>query len=193
MSSVEKPRRTPQVKQPEIPPNTDTKIALEPEKMDKSAKLTRKEQLLLQLQELENENLEDIANPDDVNDSPEPVKTETITAPKKRQGNTKPRTEKQMEAFQRAIMVREENRKARDQERKRIEEEQKKILHEKMVKKAISLKKKEIKKQAILDEISDDDTPIEKVKKVAEKVASRTEVEQKELPAKPQGIKLVFI
>lgn len=193
MSSVEKPRRTPQVKQPEIPPNTDTKTALEPEKMDKSAKLTKREQLMLQLQELENEDLEDIANPDGAEVLPEQVKTETITAPKKRQGNTKPRTEKQMEAFQRAIMVREENRKAREEERKRIEEEQKKILHEKMVKKAISLKKKEIKKQAILDEISDDDTPIEKVKKVAEKVASRTEVEQKELPPKKPTVKLVFI
>jgi len=34
----------------------------------------------------------------------------------------------------------------------------------------VSLKKKQIKKHVILDEISDDDTPIEKVKEMAKKI-----------------------
>ena len=40
----------------------------------------------------------------------------------------------------------------------------KNLLEEKVVAKAISIKKKQIKKQSALDEISDDDTPIEVVK-----------------------------
>jgi hypothetical protein len=38
-------------------------------------------------------------------------------------------------------------------------------MEEKIVKKAISIKKKQILKQKVLDEISDDETPIEEVKK----------------------------
>jgi large subunit ribosomal protein L34e len=38
------------------------------------------------------------------------------------------------------------------------------VEEQKIVKKALSIKKKEIKKQEILDEISDDETPIEKIK-----------------------------
>ena len=39
--------------------------------------------------------------------------------------------------------------------------EYKTTLEQKIVKKAISIKKKEIKKQAILEEVSDDETPIQ--------------------------------
>ena len=40
-------------------------------------------------------------------------------------------------------------------------------LEQKIVKKAISIKKKQIKKEAVLDDISDDETPMEKIKQIA--------------------------
>ena len=43
-------------------------------------------------------------------------------------------------------------------------------LEAKIVKKAISIKKKQIKKEAALDEISDDETPIQKIKQIAKKI-----------------------
>ena len=42
-------------------------------------------------------------------------------------------------------------------------------LEQKIVKKAISIKKKQIIKEAALDEISDDETPIEAIKQIAKK------------------------
>ena len=63
-------------------------------------------------------------------------------------------------------MMREKLKEKRERERliKIIqEEEEKKKLEEKMIRKALSIKKKLIKKHAILDEISDDDTPIEEL------------------------------
>ena len=42
-------------------------------------------------------------------------------------------------------------------------------MQDKVVKKAISIKKKQIKKEALLDEISDDETPIQKIKEIAKK------------------------
>jgi hypothetical protein len=47
--------------------------------------------------------------------------------------------------------------------------EYKKGVEEKIVRKAIAIKKKEIMKQAVLDEIEDDDTPMEKVVQKAKK------------------------
>ena len=43
-------------------------------------------------------------------------------------------------------------------------------LEAKIVKKAISIKKRQIKKEAALDEISDDETPIQKIKQIAKKI-----------------------
>ena len=48
-------------------------------------------------------------------------------------------------------------------------EQYKEGLEQKIVKKAISIKKKQIKKEAVLDEISDDETPIEAIKQIAKK------------------------
>ena len=77
----------------------------------------------------------------------------------------KPRSQKQIEQFERIKAIRDANRKARA-EQKAIEEEQyKKEMEEKIVKKAISIKKKQILKQKVLDEISDEETPVEEIKK----------------------------
>ena len=52
-------------------------------------------------------------------------------------------------------------------------------LEQKIVKKAISIKKKQIKKEAALDEISDDETPMEKIKQIAKKIPIQPPIEQK--------------
>jgi hypothetical protein len=57
----------------------------------------------------------------------------------------------------------------------RIAEEEKKKLEAKIVRKAISIKKKEIKKQSALDEISDDETPIQKIKEVVKQGTNEKE------------------
>lgn len=83
----------------------------------------------------------------------------------------KERTQKQIEAFNRCIETKKKKAAERAAEAKRLAEYDKKALEEKVIKKAISIKKKQIKKQSALDEISDDDdTPIEKVKEVAKPI-----------------------
>jgi hypothetical protein len=89
------------------------------------------------------------------------------------------RTQKQIDAFNRCIEMKKEKAKQRAEEARRLAEYDRKALEEKVVKKAISIKKKQIKKQSALDEISDDDTPIEKVKEIAKKPAP---VKQPEKP-----------
>ena len=49
-------------------------------------------------------------------------------------------------------------------------------LEAKIVKKAISIKKKQILKEAALDEVSDDDTPIQKIKEIAKKIPAPVEL-----------------
>jgi hypothetical protein len=88
------------------------------------------------------------------------------------------RTQKQIDAFNRCIETKKKKAAERAAEAKRLAEYDKKALEEKVVKKAISIKKKQIKKQSALDEISDDDTPIEKVKEHAKTI--------KPVAAKPQ-------
>ena len=52
-------------------------------------------------------------------------------------------------------------------------------LENKIVKKAISIKKRQIKKEAALDEISDDETPMEKIKQISKKIPVQPPIEQK--------------
>ena len=84
---------------------------------------------------------------------------------------TNVRSEKQIEAFSKVQQLRQIKRDERDNERlikeeeqQKLKEEQKKLLEAKIIKKAISIRKKEIKRQIVLDEISDDDEPIELIK-----------------------------
>ena len=66
--------------------------------------------------------------------------------------------------FLQILILRDEKRKTRADDKKIKELEEKKILEAKIIKKAITLKKKQIKKQIALDEISDDDEDIEIIK-----------------------------
>lgn len=93
----------------------------------------------------------------------------------------KERTQKQKDAFERCILKKKECASKRNDDAKRLAAFDKAALEEKIVKKAISIKKKQIKKQSALDEISDDDTPIEKVKEIAKKIAP-VSVKQTEKP-----------
>ena len=89
-------------------------------------------------------------------------------------------SEKQLEvlknAREKALIKAKEKQAQRKLEEDAIEKEverrfqqYKKGLEEKVIRKAVSIKKKEIKRQAILDDISDDDTPMEKIKEIATK------------------------
>lgn len=80
------------------------------------------------------------------------------------------RTQKQIDAFNRCIETKKKKAAERAEHARQLAELEKKALEEKVVKKAISIKKKQIKKQSALDEISDDDTPIEKIKEHAKTI-----------------------
>jgi hypothetical protein len=130
-----------------------------------------RKQILMELLELESENLGGVGKEpsnDAVKDPPtlvppvtEDAVEEPITKPKKKL------TEKQLEVLKKGQQKRDENARMRAELRARQEADEKKLKEEKIVKKAIAIKKKQIKKNAVLDEISDDDTPLEKIKEVA--------------------------
>ena len=73
-------------------------------------------------------------------------------------------SEKQLEAMALGRLKRFELIDMRKKQAQIDRENEKKQLEEKIVQKAISIKKKEIKKSLVLDEISDDETPIEESK-----------------------------
>jgi hypothetical protein len=96
---------------------------------------------------------------------------------------TKPkRTEAQRLAFERCKAKREENAKKRADDAKKLLEYEKKALEEKLIAKAVSIKKKQIKKQIVLDEISDDDTPIETIKEMVKKNKAVVKAPEKPKP-----------
>lgn len=135
---------------------------------------SRKE-ILLELLELENEkagppgNLEQsepkhaVKPADEIEKSvTENAVNEPITKPKRQL------TEKQLEALKRGQEKRDENARLRKDAAEKKAAEDKLKLEQKIVKKAISIKKKELKRQAALDAVSDDDTPVEKIKEAVE-------------------------
>lgn len=98
-------------------------------------------------------------------DIEEPLEEDTDVEIEVKPKIKKPKTEKQMEAFKKIVEKRKENLRLRKEEKLIEEEEKKKILEMKLIHKAISVKKKQLKKERILDEISDDDNePVQKQK-----------------------------
>jgi hypothetical protein len=91
----------------------------------------------------------------------------------------KPRSEKQINAFKEVQAIRDKNRKERAEEREKQKDLIKKEIETKVLKKAISIKKKQIKQELLLDEISDDDEPIEIIKKKIVKKQTRVAVAEK--------------
>lgn len=146
----------------------------------------KKKELLQELLDLEDKTTEHLEESYDNKNDKQDEKPETINDKEINEPITKPkkpRTEKQLEAFEKAKQIRDANALKRKEERLKKEEEERKQNEEKLIKKAIALKKKQLKKQAILDEISDDDTPIQKIKKIAEKPEPVTS----EATEKPKG------
>ena len=113
------------------------------------------EEVIEDLAILENEEVEEVEEPEEVEDD------EEIQAKPKVK---KPRSEAQINAFKKTLEIRAENRKRRAEEKKIQEAKDKVELEQKIIKKAVSIKKKELKKQIVLDEISDDDENIEVIK-----------------------------
>ena len=88
--------------------------------------------------------------------------------------NVKPkreRSEKQIETTKKMIEKRNANILVAKEKKAQEDMIRKKEIEEKIVKKAVSIKKREIKKRAVLEEISDDDSPIEEIKRIATKIA----------------------
>jgi len=101
------------------------------------------------------------------------------------------RTQAQKDAWERCLASRQKNR----QDRKQIQDEDAKLLAEykkqlakktenKIVKKAVGIKKKQIIREEEIDEISEDETPIEVVKEIIKK--RRQPAPTKQLPSKPK-------
>lgn len=90
--------------------------------------------------------------------------------------------------------INEKKKAVRDVEEEYREAKQREF-EEKIVRKALSVKKKAIKKEAVLDEISDDDTPAEQIVELKKKTAARKKVVEPEpVPVAPvrQGPKYNF-
>lgn len=149
-----------------------------------------KKQLILELLELEDDALGEVGKSTETNITITENKNDTIDGKEEiEQSITKPKrklTEKQLEALKKGQQIRDENRDKMRAQKKIREDEEKRILEEKLVKKAIAVKKKQIKKQALLDEISDDDTPIQKIKEQVMKSEPKVEIVK-------QGPKIIYI
>lgn len=132
--------------------------------------------------------------------------------PKDPEKEKKPRTEAQINAWNKALQTRQEKRDLRAKENQDLKDEidslrsqainavkekaneSKQKIENSMVKKAIAIKKKQIKAEAMLDEISDDDTPMEDIKKMVaigkKKFPNKTQIThyREEIPLPPKII-----
>ena len=81
----------------------------------------------------------------------------------------KPRSQAQIDAFIKVRAKRDQNRLARLKTRDEETVVHNAKIEEKIVKKAVAIRKKQIVREAVLDDISDDDIPVEIVKKIIKK------------------------
>lgn len=121
--------------------------ALEKPKVSAAAKAVKKSALKV------------VTKPPPAAEESDPEEEEEPETPAKK----RTRTPAQIKAFERCLEIKREKAAKRLADAKKLAAFEKAALEEKVVSKAISIKKKQIKKQSALDEISDDDTPIEKV------------------------------
>jgi hypothetical protein len=111
---------------------------------------------------------------------------EEISLPDAIQKTKKPRTAKQIEAFEKVRKIRDEKRAERKEIKVKAETEYKQQKEEKIVKKALAIKKKQILADKVLDEVSeDDDIPIEVVKKIMKKYPNKSAPAKQERVAQP--------
>jgi hypothetical protein len=104
----------------------------------------------------------------------EEVKEETEEeVPKRAFKPRPPKTPAQLEAFKKAVATRAENSKRRKDAADELLAQSKKETEDKVIRKAIAIKKKQLKAQIALEEISSDDEPIEVIKQKVKKVVDR--------------------
>ena len=125
---------------------------------------------------------EPLEKQDDLDDVPD---DNSIEAPKEKK-ERRPKTQKQLDALHagRSIMLK--NAQVRREARAEADDIMKKRIEEKIVKKAVSIKKKQIMKEAVLDDISDEDIPAEVIQKIIKIKSTPTkQVKVVEPPAPP--------
>lgn len=76
------------------------------------------------------------------------------------------RTEKQLEAWQKVVEIRAQKRLERKAQKEQAEAEAQKELEDRILKKALSIKKRQIKALHEIDKIQDDETPIEDIRQI---------------------------
>ena len=125
---------------------------------------------------------------DDTDDEIVAPKIEPVIAVIKKE--RKPKTQAQIDAFKRT------RQKGIDiNEKRRIEKEatakmEQEILESKIVKKALKIKRREIKQQAVLETSDEDEEPIQAVKKVATK---RVRIQEPEKQYEPPTHNFFFV
>lgn len=97
----------------------------------------------------------------------------------------KPRTPAQIEAFKKVVAIREAKRTQRKDEYNKDMEEFRKYKESLIVKKAVSIKKKQLKQLKPLEDISDDETPIEEIKQIIKPVNKAQAIQAPIIKAPP--------
>ena len=105
------------------------------------------------------------------------VYSPAVETDRRKKGNNI-RSEAQKLAFEKAKLARQQKRDERKKLKELEEEALKKEMEDKIIQKAVAIKKKQLKKQTIIDEYSGDETPVEELKKMI----------HKKLPSKPSPI-----
>ena len=149
---------------------------------------------LQELQDLENLEVEKVEEPapkplqkPKIKKGEKPVTEDAVKEETPIVKTRKPKTEKQLAVFNKAREKMLENLKVRKEKQAEDAVIRKREIEEAVVKKAIAIKKKQIKEKAILEQISDDETPIEEVKKIAKKIAVK-----KAPPVEPEKELTIF-
>ena len=101
--------------------------------------------------------------------------------------------QKCLETRKQNIAIRNEIKKALADAEELKKEEKQADVERKILKKAVVIKKKQILKEAILDEISDDEIPVEVVQKIIKKQQAKKAVVKSSKPVEPPAPKYTFV
>ena len=150
--------------------------------------MTKKKELILTEESAPEETTEEIEDEDDDDCIEAPV----IPPKKVRKGviepyNVKPKekkvvTQSQLDNFAKGREALRVKRERINAEKARLAEIEKTNLENKIVKKALTIQKRKLKKETVIDEISDDDTPIEEIKNTVQKRRTIKETVYMEAP-----------
>jgi hypothetical protein len=121
-------------------------------------------------------------------DPDEPVKPKRVQT-----AAQKANFQKCLETRKQNIAIRNEIKKALADAEELKKEEKQADVERKILKKAVVIKKKQILKEAILDEISDDEIPVEVVQKIIKKQQAKKAVVKSSKPVEPPAPKYTFV